>query len=181
LCFVCINRLEPGVVSNTHAGYVRMAAADGPINPAVTRCVEAFTAAGVDCRAEDSLEAVLWKKLCWNIPFNGLAIAAGGITTDLILADPALKARARRLMEEVRAAAALRGHVVTAKHLELQMEVTEGMGAYRPSSLIDYREGREVEVNGIWGEPLQRGLAAGAMMPELSLLKQEIEARLKAR
>ena len=181
LCFVCINRVEPGIVSNTHAGYVRMAAAEGPINPAVTQCVEAFKAAGVDCRAEDSLEAVLWKKLCWNIPFNGLAIAAGGITTDLILADPALKARARRLMEEVRAAAAMRGHIVTEKHLQVQMEVTEGMGPYRPSSLIDYLAGREVEVGGIWGEPLQRGLAAGAKMPELSLLKQEIEARLRAR
>ena len=181
LCFVCINRVEPGVVSNTHAGYVRMAAAEGPINPAVTQCVEAFKAAGVDCRAEDSLEAVLWKKLCWNIPFNGLAIAAGGITTDLIVADPVLKARARRLMEEVRVAAALRGHVVTEKHLQVQFDVTEGMGPYRPSSLIDYLEGREVEVSGIWAEPLRRGLAAGAQMPELALLKQEIEARLRAR
>jgi 2-dehydropantoate 2-reductase len=55
------------------------------------------------------------------------------------------------------------------------------MGAYRPSSLIDYLAGREVEVNGIWGEPLRRGLAAGGKLPELALLKQEIEARLKAR
>lgn len=181
LCFVCINRLEPGVVANTHAGYVRMAAAAGPVNGSVTACVEVFRAAGVDCRAEDSLEAVLWKKLCWNIPFNGLAIAGGGITTDLILADPALKARARRLMNEVRAAAALRGHVIGEKHLQAQFDVTEGMGAYRPSSLIDYLAGRDVEVDGIWGEPLRRGLEAGAGMPELALLKQEIVAKLSAR
>ena len=61
------------------------------------------------------------------------------------------------------------------------MDVTAGMGPYRPSSLIDYLEGREVEVSGIWGEPLRRGLAAGAKMPELSQLKQEIEAKLRAR
>jgi 2-dehydropantoate 2-reductase len=181
LCFVCINRIEPGVVSNTHAGYIRMAAADGPINPSVTQCVDWFKSAGVDCRAEDSLEAVLWKKLCWNIPFNGLAIAGGGITTDLILADPVLKARARRLMEEVRLAAGLRGHIVSEQHLQGQMDVTERMGAYRPSSLIDYLAGREVEVSGLWGEPLLRGLVAGAKMPELALLKHEIEAKLKAR
>ena len=181
LCFVCINRIEPGVVSNTHAGYIRMAAAEGPISPSVTHCVDWFKSAGVDCRAEDSLEAVLWKKLCWNIPFNGLAIAGGGITTDLILADPVHKARARRLMEEVRLAAGLRGHIVSEQHLQGQMDVTERMGAYRPSSLIDYLEGREVEVSGLWGEPLLRGLAAGAKMPELALLKHEIEAKLKAR
>jgi 2-dehydropantoate 2-reductase len=181
LCFVCINRLAPGVVENTLAGNVRMAAAQGPANDAVLAAVALFAGAGIDCRAEDSLEAVLWKKLCWNIPFNGLAIAAGGITTDRILADPVLTARARRLMEEVRAAAGLRGHAVSEQHLQGQFDVTEGMGPYRPSSLIDYLAGREVEVNGIWGEPLQRGLAAGAKMPELSLLKQEIEAKLRAR
>jgi 2-dehydropantoate 2-reductase len=181
LCFVCINRIAPGVVANTHAGYVRMAAAEGPVHDAVSQVAAVFKSAGVDCRAEDSLEGILWKKLCWNIPFNGLAIAAGGITTDQILADPGLNARARRLMAEVRDAAALRGHIVSEQHLQGQMDVTAGMGPYRPSSLIDYLEGREVEVSGIWGEPLRRGLAAGAKMPELSQLKQEIEAKLRAR
>lgn len=181
LCFVCINRLGPGLVANTHAGYVRMAAAQGPLNPHVERCVGAFREAGVDFRAEDSLEAVLWKKLCWNIPFNGLAIAAGGLTTDRIVADAVLRARAQRLMLEVQAAAARRGHEVSDKHIQTQFDVTEGMGAYKPSSLIDYLEGREVEVEGIWGEPLRRGEAAGAHMPELALLKQEILQRLSAR
>ena len=55
------------------------------------------------------------------------------------------------------------------------------MGAYRPSSLIDYLEGREVEVAGLWGEPLRRGLAAGVSMPKLSQLKIEIEQKLQAR
>jgi len=181
LCFVCINRLEPGVVSNTLPGYIRMAAAVGPAGPAVQRCVQAFAGAGVDCRAEDSLEAVLWKKLCWNIPFNGLAIAAGGVTTDRILSDPGLRTRARALMLEVQSAAALRGHRIDDRHIQAQFDVTEGMGPYRPSSLIDYLEGRDVEVAGIWGEPLRRGQAAGAKMPELARLKDEIEARLAAR
>jgi 2-dehydropantoate 2-reductase len=181
LCFVCINRLEPGLVANTHAGYVRMAAAVGPVNPQVQRCVDAFHGAGVEVRAEDSLESVLWKKLCWNIPFNGLAIAAGGITTDRIVGDPALRARAHRLMLEVQSAAALRGHAVSDRHIQTQFDVTEGMGPYRPSSLIDYLEGRDVEVEGIWGEPLRRGQTAGAQMPELAQLKQEIEERLAAR
>ncbi len=181
LCFVCINRLSPGVIANTLPGYIRMAAAQGPRNRAVTTCVQVFVAAGVDARAEDSLEAVLWKKLCWNIPFNGLAIAAGGLTTDLILADPSLQARARQLMIEVQSAAGLRGHVISDQHIEGQFAVTVGMGPYRPSSLIDFEEGREVEVAGIWEIPLQRGLAAGASMPELQRLKDEIAAQLQQR
>ena len=181
LCFVCINRIAPAVIDTTLAGYVRMAAAVGPINPAVERCVEIFADAGVDCQAEASLEAVLWKKLCWNIPFNGLSIAAGGITTDLILADPALNERAYLLMKEVQAAAVARGHGFEDAHIKRQFVVTVGMGPYRPSSLIDFMEGRDVEVEGIWGEPLRRGLAAGVPMPQTQRLVEDIKAHLAAR
>jgi 2-dehydropantoate 2-reductase len=181
LCFVCINRLAPAVIDTTLAGYVRMAAAVGPINPAVEDCVAIFAAAGVDCQAEASLEAVLWKKLCWNIPFNGLSIAGGSITTDLILADPALNERAYLLMKEVQAAAVARGHGFEYTHIKRQFVVTVGMGPYRPSSLIDFVEGRDVEVEGIWGEPLRRGQAAGVAMPETEKLVAEIKARIAAR
>ena len=181
LCFVCINRLCPAVIETTMAGYVRMAAARGPVNPAVEKCVQVFAAAGVDCQAEASLEAVLWKKLCWNIPFNGLSIAGGGITTDLILADPGMNERAYLLMKEVQAAAIARGHGFDDAHIKRQFAVTAGMGPYRPSSLIDFLAGREVEVDGIWGEPLRRGLAAGVPMPVTQKLVAEIEARIAAR
>jgi len=181
LCFVCINRVAPAIIDTTLAGYVRMAAAVGPLNPAVQKCVEIFAGAGVDCQAEASLEAVLWKKLCWNIPFNGLSIAAGSITTDLILADPALNERAYLLMKEVQAAADARGHGFEDSHIKRQYVVTVGMGPYRPSSLIDFVEGRDVEVAGIWGEPLRRGQAAGVKMPETEKLVAEIKARIAAR
>lgn len=181
LCFVCINRLSPGVVENTHSGYVRMASAIGLPSEAVKQCVELFFDAGIDCQSEQSLDSVLWKKLCWNIPFNGLAIAAGGITTDKIMANDLLRDRAIKLMKEVQAAAEACGVPFKDEHVDRQLKVTAGMGAYRPSSLIDYLEGREVEVVGLWGEPLRRGIAAGVSMPELSRLKTEIELKLKAR
>ena len=181
LCFVCINRLAPAVIDTTLAGYVRMAAATGPINVAVETCVATFAGASVDCQAETSLESVLWKKLCWNIPFNGLSVAGGSITTDLILANPALNERAYVLMKEVQAAAVARGHGFEDAHIKRQFVVTVGMGPYRPSSLIDFVDGRDVEVEGIWGEPLRRGLAAGVQMPETEKLVAEIKARIAAR
>lgn len=181
LCFVCINRTAPAVIETTLAGYVRMAAAAGEVNAIVREAVQIFAAAGVDCQSEPSLEAVLWKKLCWNIPFNGLSIAAGGLTTDLILADGVLAARARHLMQEVQGAAVARGCGFPDSHVQRQFDVTKGMGAYRPSSLIDFVEGRDVEVEGIWGEPLRRGEAAGAPMHALRVLLTEIRQRLQAR
>ncbi len=181
LCFTCINRLEPGLVETTLPGHVRLAAAAGPSNERVREVAAILAGAGVDARAEESLESVLWRKLCWNIPFNGLSIAGGGLTTDRILAEPGLRERARRLMLEVRAAAEARGTPFGMEHVERQFAVTEGMGPYRTSSLIDFAEGRDVEIDPIWRIPLARGESAGAAMPELRRLLSEIETLVGAR
>ena len=176
LCFVCANRTAPAVVENYLPGRVEI----GPLrNEWSAQCqavVDTFKQAGIRTSGSTSLDGSLWRKLCWNIPFNGLSIAAGGRTTDLILGDPLLAARARRLMEEVQAAASLAGHNITESFLQGQFDVTETMGAYQPSSLIDFQAGRAVEVESIWGEPLRRGQALGAEMPELLQLYSEINA-----
>ncbi|HTO02972.1 MAG TPA: ketopantoate reductase C-terminal domain-containing protein, partial [Opitutus sp.] len=137
-----------------------------------------FETAGVKIRVAENLAEARWKKLVWNIPFNGLSIATGGLTTDRICADPTLSARVRLLMKEVQQAAAALGYTISDEHLRQQFEVTPPMGAYQPSSLVDYLAGREVEIEAIWGEPLRRAQAAGAWVPELARLYSEVRARV---
>ena len=55
------------------------------------------------------------------------------------------------------------------------------MGPYRTSSMIDFTEGREVEVDAIWREPLHRAQAAGVEMPRLAALLRRIEQCLARR
>jgi len=176
LCFVCVNRVAPGVVENYHPGRVEIGSLGDRWPEWAQQLVDAFSAAGVKTRLASVLDAAHWRKLCWNVPFNGLAIAAGAITCDRILADPALKHRARRLMLEVQAAAAGYGHRIDDSFLQGQFDVTEKMGAYQPSSLIDFVQQRPVEVEAIWGEPLRRGRAAGVTMPELQQLYAAIQS-----
>lgn len=179
ICFVCANRTAPGVVENYHPGRVQLGSY-GNRWPAIARKVVAdFSGAGIRTDFSEDLNASIWRKLCWNIPFNGLSIAAGGLTTDRILADPALTHRARALMEEVRAAASRDGREISEKFIQSQFDLTAKMGAYRPSSLIDYQEGRPVEVEAIWGEPLRRGQALGLQMPELAKLYSQIRSLVK--
>ncbi|OPZ66937.1 MAG: 2-dehydropantoate 2-reductase [Verrucomicrobia bacterium ADurb.Bin474] len=132
--------------------------------------VDRFVRAGVDCSVSGHLDDLLWKKLLWNVPFNGLAVAAGGITTDRILASPALLAETRALMEEIRIAAASFGVEIPSRMIDRQIEATYPMGAYRPSTLIDFLEGRPMEIESIWGEPLHRAIHRGVRLPRLSLL-----------
>jgi len=73
-------------------------------------------------------------------------------------------------MAEVIEAAALLGYTISHALIDKQIASTRPMGAYRPSSLIDYLDGREVEVESIWGEPLRRAQKAGASVPRLEML-----------
>lgn len=185
LCYVTINRTAPGVVANLGATRLWLGEGDGGAPRERTHAlVKAFCDAGMPAEAKTSLEETLWKKLCWNIPFNGLAIAGGDIACDALLASPELVELSRRLMCEVQAAARACGCGIPDSHLDKQFEVTARCGAYLPSSLLDFRAGREVEVESIWGEPLRRGTAAGVPMPHLEtlyLLLKALCARRSAR
>ena len=48
------------------------------------------------------------------------------------------------------------------------------MGAYRPSSLIDFQAGRAVEVEAIWEIPYNAEKIGGASMPELTQLVKSL-------
>ena len=174
LCFTCINRTSSTVVESIFPGYVQFRQLDGLLNEDARDVMSAFAEAGVDVREATSLDEALWRKLCWNVPFNGLAVACGGITTDKILADAELTRRVRTLMEELQEAAAAHVVVIEDAFLDHQFTLTHPMGAYKPSSLIDFLDGREVEVDAIWGEPLRRGEAAGVPMLELHKLHGEL-------
>ena len=63
--------------------------------------------------------------------------------------------------------------------IDFNIERTRPMGPYRTSSMIDFVEGREVEVGPIWQEPLRRAKAAGVPMPHTEKLLRRIEQRVR--
>ena len=151
-----------------HPGSVTIGEYGGPPEARTQALAGLLRSAGVRTQVVDNLVEARWRKLVWNIPFNGLSIAEGGITTDRICSDARLAGEVRALMAEVqRAAAAGFGFAISDEFLAKQYGVTPPMGPYQPSSLVDFLAGREVEVEAIWGEPLRRARAAGVRMPRL--------------
>ncbi len=170
LCFVGINRTEPGLIVNPVEGAVTLGEFGRPAGERLQAIVALFKDAGIKARATDNLAEERWKKLVWNVPFNGLTIAAGGITTDRVLADDGLKRLSRELMSEVIAGAAALGFAIPETFADYQMSRTPPLGAYKPSSLLDWQAGRELEVESIWGEPVRRAAAAGRVLPRMEML-----------
>lgn len=170
LCFIATMRTAPGEVRCFQRGSITLGAYRRPAGTRTRALGSLFQHAGIDARVVDDLENARWRKLVWNVPFNGLSIAAGGITTDVICASPTLTAEVQALMAEIREAAAALGHEIPEEFARKQYDVTPPMGPYRPSSLVDYLEKRPVEVEPIWGEPLRRAQAAGVRVPRMALL-----------
>jgi 2-dehydropantoate 2-reductase len=181
ICFIGCIRPAPGVVDCSFPGLIMIGEFGRPAQARTRDVAKIFEKAGVKCEAQDNLEELRWKKLVWNVPFNGLAIAGGGITTDVLLADEGLRTLARRLMEEVGEAAAKFGHSIPRAFMDLQFERTAGLGCYSPSSLIDFRENRSIELEEIWGEPVRRAKSVGVPVPRLEMLYWLIKRLLAAR
>jgi len=170
LCFVCLNRIAPGVIEHFDHGSISIGELRRPAGDRLRAVADAFRRAGVDANPVENLVTERWRKLLWNIPFNGLSIAANGATVADVLADDGLRKLARDLMTEVLEAAARLGHEIPAAFADFQIERSFSMGAYQPSSMIDWSHRRPVEVEAIWGEPWRQGVAAGAAMPRLEML-----------
>jgi 2-dehydropantoate 2-reductase len=178
VCFVCLNRIAPGVVKNIRHGAVEVAEFGvRGLTPRLESLAALWERAGISCKASPDLVDTRWRKLVWNVPFNGLSIALGGVTTDRILQNPEWAERVVVLMREVQAGAAVLGAEIPDDFLRHQVDRTPEMGAYRPSSLIDWEAGLPVEVEAIWAEPLRRAEAAGACLPEWGRLVGEITER----
>ncbi len=184
LCFVCINRLRAGVISHTASGLIRIGDYTQENSAYVRELKVVAQQAEIPCEIVTNLEAAQWRKLIWNIPFNGLAIAEGGVDTLTLLEEKSREHEVRELMQEVAKVSEALGHQIPASFLEEQIRVTYTMGAYRPSSMIDYIEGRAVEYDAIWARPLEiaknLGLSVPAMTELAQRVKQCIEQRNKA-
>jgi 2-dehydropantoate 2-reductase len=204
LCFVCLNRTEPGVVHHIAHGQVVLGEFAGWPEPRTHDVAGAFRHAGIPCKVSDNLAQAHWEKLTWNIPFNGLGVAGIAglksvlrghldetgdglqrrcLPTDQLLADPGWTELLRELMLEVITAARALGYDLPERVLDEQFERTRNMGPYQASTLLDYERSSPLELNSLFLEPLRQAKQAGVAVPRLSALcsiLRELDA-LKAR
>jgi len=182
LCFIGVRRAEPGTIIRDEHGQIILGEYRRKPEDRTHLVAAAFREAGVNCRVTENLSLERWRKLVWNIPFNGLSVAAGGVDTATILADPALFKATEALMHEVIAAANKCGLPLEDSIANEQLRLTKTIGAYKPSTLLDFEAGNPLELEAIWGEPLRRAKAAGAEVPRLeelySMLKSLDEQRV---
>jgi 2-dehydropantoate 2-reductase len=187
LCFVCLNRTAPGVIQHLDHGLIVLGEFQRPPASRTREIVEMFQRAGVPCKVTDNLARAHWEKLVWNIPFNGLGVAAAAgyeatahplpplarpagicLTTDKLLGDARWESLVRELMREVIATANALGLGVDGSLADRQIARTRSMGAYKASTLLDFEMGRPLELESLFLEPLRQARLAGVATPRLA-------------
>lgn len=191
LCFVCLNRTAPGVVEHTAHGVVVLGEFQRWPEPRTHDIASMFRNAGVNCKVAENIVQAHWEKLIWNIPFNGLGVAGAAgyealanpefkitgrqslgpvLTTDKLLTDQRWENLVREVMHEVIAAAGALKYKIPISFAEKQIERTRTMGAYKASTLVDFEQGRALELEALFLEPLRQAKQAGAGVPRMESL-----------
>jgi 2-dehydropantoate 2-reductase len=191
LCFVCLNRLEPGVIHHMDYGLIELGEFQRLAGPRTRDLAVMFQDAGVPCEVTDNLAQAQWEKLVWNIPFNGLGVAGTAgyealtnptchlspvtchvavLTTDILLGDPRWEKLVRELMMEVIHTARALRHEIPDTVAADRIARTRTMGAYKASTLLDFERRQPLELESMFLEPLRQAQSAGVPVPRLAAL-----------
>jgi 2-dehydropantoate 2-reductase len=188
LCFVCLNRLEPGLIQHQDHGQIVLGEWRRWPEPRTHSLASLFRRAGVPCKVSADLERAHWEKLVWNIPFNGLGVAAAAgyealvnaavpvlrsgpcRPTDALLKEPCWEALVRELMNEVIRVAQALNLKVESRLADKQIARTQTMGAYKASTLIDFERGQSLELESLFLNPLRNAREVGVQVPRLQAL-----------
>ncbi len=199
LCFVCLNRAEPGVIHHLDHGLIVLGEFQRWPEPRTHDLASMFRHAGVVCKVTDNLARAHWEKLVWNVPFNGLGVASAAgyeavsgagcqvsgvgecLTTDKLLDDPRWENLVRELMLEVIVTANALGLGVSEALAEKQISRTRTMGPYKASTLLDFECGRPLELESLFLEPLRQAQGRGVSTPRLASLCAVLAALDKRR
>lgn len=188
MALLCSNRIGPGHIDHSFAGLLSggVAAASTSTTPQENQA--AFEAlwqpAEVDIAYEASLLRGRWKKNCWNLPFNGISVAMGGVTIDVVVNDPGLRKLAYSVMDEVIAIAnddlKKNGYdpswYLGEAEKKQMMDLSDAMGCYKTSTMLDLVERRPMEVRFLFRKPLERAARLNVKAPHLETLVVLIEA-----
>lgn len=179
LCFICSSKVGPGHIKHVDYGSVNIASykADGTpagITDQMRSIYDDFTAASINIRMSEDILDARWRKLVWNVPFNGLSVLLNTATDKLLKNDYSRKL-VKDLMYEVQSGAASQGKKISDDFIEKMIANTEKMTPYKPSMKLDYESKRPMEVESIYGNTYRIALDNGIVLPKIKVIYEMLK------
>ncbi len=174
--FICSNKIGSGHINHIDYGKVTLAPYNQAAREILPQVVSDFESAGIETPYLDSLKEARWRKLLWNIPYNGTCVALC-TTTDKIMNCASTRELARDLMIEVMngANAQNAGFTIIEDDVELMLSSTEKMTPYLPSMRLDFDAKRPMEIEYIYTKAIEQARVCGVEMPKTKMLRDMLE------
>lgn len=173
MCFICAQKRESCVVRHLDYGSVTLAPLDARASGVLESIRADFEASRVPVTVSASLGEARWRKLLWNIPYNGLSVVLGRDTREL-MDGIASRRMVRLLMQEVVVGARALGFGLADADVDRMLEFTDRMTAYEPSMKLDADAGRPMEIEYMYRRPLAAARAAGVRLGAIELLAESL-------
>jgi 2-dehydropantoate 2-reductase len=180
-CFLCSNKVGPGHIRHLDYGRIVFGAyrgidgkGIGPSPESLQRILTDLVDSGIEAYLTDDLPTTKWKKLMWNIPFNGLSVLLNA-STDAIMNDPDSRLLARRISQEVRQIAMAAGCPIEPSYVDWVIDHTDDMVPYDSSMRLDFLNGRPIEVEAIYGNALLEAQRCGFTAPIVQTMYQQLK------
>ena len=176
LGFIGVGQPQPGRIFHREFGALEIGH-HGDDMAAVEDAVAIWQPTVVAARPVDCLVRARWHKMIWDVPFNGLAVVAGGATCGFLLENPALAGFARTVMDEVVAIAnadlQARGLAPIADTDEACERAMRLMGTtenYVPYAGINFVRQQPLEVEAMFARPVLRAEELSIDVPRTAFL-----------
>ncbi|MGB7084955.1 MAG: putative 2-dehydropantoate 2-reductase [Phormidesmis sp.] len=186
LCFICSKKVSPGRIHHIDYGKVLLGAYSQNHQPcaptARMRAIAAdFNRADLPIELIDDLPMARWRKLVWNVPYNGLSVVLNA-TTEAMMANQDVRSLITTLMQEVIMIANAWGQQATPNSerslspdvITQMLNQTEQMPPYRTSMKVDYDEGRALEIDAILSKPIRVAQTLDIAVPTMTMLHQQL-------
>jgi 2-dehydropantoate 2-reductase len=172
-----VTKLDVGRIRHAgHGPIILGRPPDSQVTPQeLTAVVEVFRQAGLDCRADPDIIAVLWNKLLINVGINPVTALTRLPNGELPNVPAAWQVVAAAVQEAEDVAVAL-GLALTAEPLSRVRQVCQATAANRSSMLQDVLGQRQTEIEAINGQIVAHGQRLQIPTPVNALLTNLIKA-----
>jgi 2-dehydropantoate 2-reductase len=173
MAFICSHKTGPGHIKHLDFGSLDIGLYTSGGTKVLHQCCNDFKKAKVPAIVSENLGLARWKKLVWNIPFNGLSVVLNTTTDQIMNVNPA-KDLVYEIMLEVIEAAEHCGYHIDPEFAKKMITMTQAMTPYAPSMKLDFDNQRPMEIRTIYTNPVQTAKKAGYGMKKVAMLEQQL-------
>lgn len=178
VCSIAANKVGPGHIKHIAYNEIRMGQylknnqAVG-ISQSLTEISSLLNSAGISTVLSEDISEARWRKLIWNMAFNGLSTVLN-CDTQTIMTTPKYRQRAISIMKEVLATALACGLNIEEEFIDSMIKLTDDMAPYNPSMKLDYDNNRPMELEVIYKRPINEAKRSNCKIPEIEKLCSEL-------